>query len=209
MVKLVALSALLSISFTLPASAENLQANCFYVGSYKLSYGAISNGSAVVTDKDFEARNGLVDLKVRRKIFFKGTEKVNLGHNYSLVLQLDFQKMQPMGSRDYPIPRFMGHALLKFKDKAVSSGSMSTERVTSQYIDGTGNKFYEVSFELDNTALREKLGASEQPGLDLLDLVRESPEKAQLFKDFGDGEGVLLRAHINCEVPADVQSEAP
>ncbi len=202
MIKIFAIFGLLSVSCALPTAefAAPIQADCKYVGSYKLTRDAIEMG--IAPDKAFTEKNGIVELKPSGRAALQAVEKIDLGNNYDLILQLDYSRVQRFGDRDFPNPKLKGSALLKYKNRVVSAGSMSSDRMTTQYIDGTGDKYLLVDFELDNVLLREKLGAIDQPGLDLRNLLRDSPEKEQIFTSLGDGDGVVLQAKIHCMVPA-------
>lgn len=218
MYKTLTIIGLMLISYALPAMGESVvSADCYYVGSSAFGKGAISTGSATSTDKDFEAQKGIIVLKENSSLDnenilrgdqkvseWSGTQKINLGHNYNLILQLAYKDSMRMGGHVFGIPSLRGSALLTFNGLAISSGSLTTDRVKNKYIDdvsGTGPKFYEVDFSLDNTALRTKLGATEQPGLELIDIIRKINDKSQLFSSFGDGDGVVTKALINCKIP--------
>lgn len=184
-----------------------IPANCTYVGSRALSNGAISTGSARGTDKALEASNGIIELKMKAGkqdpeiTIWTANQVINIGHDYSIAVNLVFQDGRRMGPVAYAGYTLYTNAILKYKNKPVSGASIRSERVESEYSDGSGDQFYQVEFELDNVLLREKLGLVDQLDADLIYALRDSPEKMKLFSSLGDGDGVVTSGIVHCTVP--------
>lgn len=211
-----------SIAFALPVLAQDptmdiatdkpisIPANCYYVGAQSLTKGAITSGSAVASDKDLEASEGKIQLKLKTGkqdpdiTTWTANQIIQLGHNYSLALSLRLRDGQRMGPRAFEGYNLATHAVLRYKNTPISGGSIRSNRIESQYSDGTGDQFYQANFELENVLLRQKLGAVDQMDADLLYVLRDSPKKMKLFSEIGDGNGVITQAHINCKISIDV-----
>lgn len=211
------LTFLSSFTFALPVLAQDLTldkpihipADCYYVGSRSLTTGAIVSGSAVSSDRALEASKGIVQLKLKTGkqdpeiSTWMANQVIQLGHNYSLALSLILRDGRRMGPRAFERYNLYTHAVLKYKDTPISGGSIRSERVESQYSDGTGEQFYQADFELENVLLRKQLGVVDQMDADLIYLLRDSPEKMKLFSGLGDGKGVITSAIINCKISVD------
>ncbi len=188
-------------------SPATVSANCYYVGAQSLSTGAISSGSAVVSDKSLAATQGIITLKIRPGkqdpsiTVWTATQTINIGFNYSVVLNLNFQNGQRFGDKVFEGGTLRTNAILKYKKQAVSGASLRTNTIESEYNDGTGEKFYETNFTLDNVLLRAKLGLLDQLDGDLTYQLRDSAQKKSLFSSLGDGNGAVTSATVHCKIP--------
>lgn len=195
---------------TLPV--PSITADCWGTGGSGLERGSFSGWSAVATDPTFKSSEGKIELKgsirehqaynLMKLPIYSGEQTIQLGHGYSVKLELELSKDTVYGDFLTDSPKFKLAGILFYKDTPVSSARIATNIVSSVPSENSENPILnmEASLTLDNTALRNVL---KNPGLlkdDMRDLLIQDPNQAEIVKKFGDADGVVTAANLSCEI---------
>ncbi len=194
------------------SASQPVDANCFDSGGSIISQDSINSGSAVGTDKIFAAHKGMITLQphpmTRQGGFgplnytaWINQQSIDLGFGYSLLVHLNFQTQEALGDEVVEAPSLRVSSQLLFKGQPISAASVQVNELVKNE---SGQSVLVVDFQLDNLPLRLKLGAVNSPDQDLIPLVQGADRQA-VFNEFGDGNGVLTKAHVICSVPAPGQ----